>query len=220
MRLILFGEPGAGKGTLSAMLQHRVGVKHVSTGDIFRHEISRGTDLGKLASGYLSKGHLVPDDVVLKIVAELFQDAEFAKGFVLDGFPRTVAQAKALDLLLMEKGWTIDGIIRIKVDSEELARRLSSRRVCRSCGAIYNLVNFPPKVKGVCDKCGGQLYQREDDYEDAVKIRLHVYDTQTAPVLDYFKGHKKLVEIDTTGDDAESSYVKLFTALGATRARG
>lgn len=214
MRLILFGEPGAGKGTLSAMLQHRLGINHVSTGDIFRREIAKGTDLGKLVASYINHGQLVPDNIVLDVVSKLFKDAEFKDGFVLDGFPRTVEQARALDELMQEKGWSIDGMVRIKVDPEELIQRLSSRRICKQCGAVYNLINYPPKAKGVCDKCGEQLYQREDDYEDQVKIRLHVYDTQTTPVLDYLRNHKELVEIETTGEDAETSYAKMFMALG------
>jgi len=213
MRLILFGEPGAGKGTLSTMLGHRLGVKHISTGDYFRSEISKGTELGTLAASFINKGLLVPDDVTINIVKKIFEE-NTVHGFVLDGFPRTVPQAEALDKMLYEHGWKLDGIVRINVEREELISRLTCRRVCRSCGTVYNLVNYPPKTHGVCDKCGGQLYQREDDDEDKVKIRLGVYDTQTTPLLDYYKKKGVLKTIDTTGDNAEQSYAKLMRALG------
>lgn len=215
MRLILFGEPGAGKGTLSTMLSHRLGIKHISTGNYFRSEMARGTELGKLAASYINKGHFVPDNITISIVKKIFEDSHDGNhGFVLDGFPRTVPQAEALDKMLYDHHWKLDGIVRINVNRDELINRLTSRRVCRSCATVYNLVNYPPKKSGVCDKCGGELYQREDDEEDKVKIRLGVYDKQTQPILDYYQKKGVLETIETTGDNAEQSYAKLMRALG------
>ncbi|MEK6924195.1 MAG: adenylate kinase [Candidatus Micrarchaeota archaeon] len=214
MRLILFGEPGSGKGTLSAMLSHRLGINHISTGNLFRSEIARGTELGREVGSLITEGRLVPDAIVISVVRGLFESTDFHKGFVLDGFPRTLEQARDLDELLHAHSWTLDGIVFLKAERDELVRRLSSRRVCRSCAAVFNTITYPTRQEGVCDKCGGGLYQREDDAADAVKVRLGVYEKQTAPMIDYYSRKGLLKLIDTTGDDAEKSYAKLMMALG------
>lgn len=213
LKLILFGEPGAGKGTLAEMLRHRKGIPHISTGDMFRREMRLGTPLGKTAERFMNQGHLVPDPIVLDVVSELFKSKEFENGFALDGFPRTVPQSKAFDSLLREMNWELDGIVKIEVDKDELVRRLSARRICRECTAIYNLETYPPREDGRCKKCGGEVYQREDDREEVVRTRLKVYEEQIAPVIDYYKRRGVLKLIDTTGMSADESYEALMKAL-------
>jgi len=214
LRLILFGEPGAGKGTLAEMLKHRKGVPHISTGDLFRREIKLGTSLGKAVEHYINSGGLVPDPIVLDVVSELFKGKEFEHGFALDGFPRTVPQAKALDSLLREMKWRLDGIVRIDVDREVLVKRLSARRICHECQAIYSLINYPPSEDGKCRKCSGEVYQRDDDKEEVVRRRLQVYDDIIQPVIDYYRRKGMLKEIITTHFTADESYSELMKALG------
>ena len=214
MKLVLFGEPGAGKGTLAEMLSHRRGVAHISTGDLFRREMKLGTSLGKSVEKFMNAGYLVPDPIVLDVVSELFKSKDFAKGFALDGFPRTVPQARAFDALLREMSWELEGIIKIDVQREELVKRLSSRRTCKECGAIYNIYSYPPREDGRCRKCGGEVYQREDDKEEVVRERLRVYEEQIAAVIDHYRRKGALKTIDTTGLTADESYAELMKALG------
>lgn len=196
-RLELLGPPGAGKGTQAAFLEERYGVVHVSTGDILREAKAAGTPLGLLAKGYMDRGELVPDEVVIGLVRERLRQADVQeKGFLLDGFPRTVAQAEALEALLGELGQPLEAVLCLNVDPERLTKRLSLRRSCPACGAVYHLENRPPKVEERCDACGGQLVQRPDDVEETVRNRLAVYERQTAPLIRYYRERGLLREVD------------------------
>lgn len=214
LKIILFGEPGAGKGTLAEMLKHRKGIAHISTGDLFRREMKLGTPLGRSVIEYMNKGKLVPDPIVLDVVSGLFKRSGYENGFALDGFPRTVPQAKAFDSLLREMSWQLDGIVKIDVDQGELVKRLSARRTCMECGAVFNLLTYPPREDGRCRKCGGEVYQREDDKEEMVATRLQVYEELIKPVIEYYKRKGELKTIDTTHLTADESYEKLMQALG------
>lgn len=187
MRILLMGPPGAGKGTQAEALAEKLGVPHIATGDIFRSQIAAGTPLGKKAKEYTDSGRLVPDEVTIGMVRERLKEPDCQKGFILDGFPRTVAQAKALDEILAQAGQKLDAAIDIRVPDQKIIERLTGRRVCRQCGATYHLVFNPPQRPGVCDACGGELYQRSDDNEATVKNRLEVYQRQTAPLIDYYQ---------------------------------
>ena len=187
MRLILFGPPGAGKGTQAQLLSSRLGVPQIATGDILREAVKEGTELGRLAKQYMDRGELVPDDVVIGIVEERLRRPDCARGFILDGFPRTIKQAEALDEILARMGVKLDAVINLEVDEEEVVRRLANRRTCRNCGAVYHLIFNPPKREGVCDRCGGPLYQRDDDREETIRNRLRVYREQTQPLLRYYE---------------------------------
>ncbi len=203
VRVIFLGPPGAGKGTQADELAREWGVPHIATGDMLREAAARGTRLGLEAKRYMDTGALVPDDVVIGLVDERLGEADAAGGAVLDGFPRTVAQAEALDRLLRARGAEIDRVIFFDVARPELLRRLTGRRICRNCGASYHVAFVPPRVAGVCDRCGGELYQRDDDTETAVAKRLDVYATQTAPLLDYYRGRGILGEIRGEGAVAD-----------------
>lgn len=187
MRILLMGPPGAGKGTQAEALAAKLEVPHVATGDIFRSQIAAGTPLGKKAKEYTDSGQLVPDEVTIGMVGQRLKEPDCQKGFILDGFPRTVTQAEALDAMLAQAGQQLDAVIDIQVPAPRLIQRLTGRRVCRQCGATYHLVFNPPQRPGVCDACGGELYQRSDDNEDTVKNRLEVYQRQTAPLVDYYQ---------------------------------
>ena len=187
MRLILLGPPGAGKGTQAQRLVARHGIVQLSTGDMLRAATAAGTAVGKRAKEIMDRGDLVPDDVILRMVAERFRQPDAANGFILDGFPRTIAQADGLAAMLRDLGQSLDGVIYFDVSEPELVRRLTGRRLCRQCQTPYHVVSAPPKREGVCDKCGGELYQRVDDSEATVRTRLQVYETQTAPLLDYYR---------------------------------
>ncbi len=200
MNIIMLGPPGAGKGTQAQMLAEKYGIPQISTGDMLRAAVAEGTELGKKAKEYMDKGQLVPDEVVIGIVKERLSKPDCEKGFILDGFPRTVAQAEALDKMLAEMGKKIDYVINIVVPDEEILKRLTGRRTCRKCGAMYHVIYNPPKVEGVCDKCGGELYQRDDDKEETIKNRLSVYHSQTAPLIGYYRKKGVLVNIDGTKD--------------------
>lgn len=200
MNIIMLGPPGAGKGTQAQMLAEKYGIPQISTGDMLRAAVAEGTELGKKAKEYMDKGQLVPDEVVIGIVKERLSKPDCEKGFILDGFPRTVAQAEALDKMLAEMGKKIDYVINIVVPDEEILKRLTGRRTCRKCGAMYHVIYNPPKVEGVCDKCGGELYQRDDDKEETIKNRLSVYHSQTAPLIEYYRKKGVLVDIDGTKD--------------------
>ncbi|MCR2823219.1 adenylate kinase [Lederbergia panacisoli] len=193
MNLVLMGLPGAGKGTQADKIVEKYGVPHISTGDMFRAAMKEGTELGLKAKSFMDKGELVPDEVTIGIVRERLNKNDCVNGFLLDGFPRTVAQAEALENILVEIGKKIDYVINIQVDQSILMERLTGRRICKSCGATYHLVFNPPAKQGVCDRCAGELYQRPDDNEDTVQNRLEVNMKQTQPLLDFYeeKGYLK-----------------------------
>jgi len=199
LRVIFLGPPGAGKGTQARELAAEWGVPHIATGDMLREAVAAKTPLGLEAKRYMDSGGLVPDDLVIGLVGERLEQPDAKTGCVLDGFPRTVAQAQALDALFARKGLTLDRVIYFNVSRPELLRRLTGRRVCRTCGHTYHLVSAPPKVAGKCDVCGGELYQRPDDSEATVANRLDVYEKQTAPLLDYYRERKLLAEISGEG---------------------
>ncbi|MCB0342953.1 MAG: adenylate kinase [Bdellovibrionales bacterium] len=199
MNILLFGPPGAGKGTQSSMLVEKMGMSHISTGDLFRHAIKNKTPLGLEAQSYTDKGDLVPDSVVIGMVDEVVRGLE-GKGFILDGFPRTVPQAKALDEMLEKYSLKVDKALFLEVPEEQLVARLSGRRVCKDCGAVYHAQTHPPKAEGVCDQCGGDVVQRTDDQEEAVRHRLKVYKNSTEPVKVFYQERDSLVEVDGTGD--------------------
>ena len=184
--IILMGPPGAGKGTLAKQLMSALDLVHISTGDMFRDAIKAGTPLGKLAKSYIDNGHLVPDEVTIGLVKERLSQDDCAKGFLLDGFPRTLPQAEALKELSKEINRPIEVVVNFDCDNAELIRRISGRRVCKHCGAPYHVVTLKPKVEGVCDICGGPLYQRADDNEEALKVRLEHYVQDTKPLLDFY----------------------------------
>jgi adenylate kinase len=196
MRVILLGAPGAGKGTQAVAIAEQLGMAHIASGDLFRAEQESGSELGKIAKSYMEKGQLVPDEVTVKMVLGRIAAPDCAKGLLLDGFPRTLDQAKALDDALAAEGKAIDKVMYIKVSDEELLRRLSGRWICRDCQAPYNVVEKPPKEAGKCDQCGGELYQRADDTEETARKRLGVYFSQTMPLIQYYTEKGKLVEVD------------------------
>jgi len=200
MRLILLGAPGSGKGTQAKNIAEKVGITHVASGDLFRAAATRGDDLGKQAKYYMEKGLLVPDEITIKMILERIDAPDCSKGVMLDGFPRTLEQAKALDQALGKKKQKIDRVFYIKVSTDELVRRLSGRFICRKCQAPYHKVSSPPKKEGICDKCGGELYQRADDTPETVRKRIDVYTKETSPLIDYYKKAKKLVEIKGEGN--------------------
>ena len=185
--IILMGPPGAGKGTLAKQLKEALNLVHISTGDMFREAIKAQTELGVLAASYINKGDLVPDDVTIGLVKERLSQPDCEAGFLLDGFPRTLPQAEALNEIAKQISRPIEAVINLDCDNDELVRRISGRRVCKNCGAPYHIVTMKPKVEGVCDLCGGPLYQRKDDNEEALKVRLEHYVSETKPLLDYYK---------------------------------
>jgi len=202
VRVIFLGPPGAGKGTQAQELAREWGVPHIATGDMLREAVAAKTALGLEAKRHMDSGGLVPDDVVIGLVGERLAQPDAKAGCVLDGFPRTVAQAEALDALFARAGIALDRVIYFDVPRAELLRRLTGRRVCRACGRTFHLVSAPPRVAGTCDDCGGELYQRADDSEATVATRLDVYQTQTAPLLDYYRGRRLLAEVAGEGSVA------------------
>ncbi len=198
MNLILLGAPGAGKGTQAALISKELGLLHLASGDLFREEVAKGSELGKVAKSYMDKGLLVPDDIAIKMILGRLASLS-GQGIILDGFPRTLEQAQALDKALKTQGRAIDKAVYLKVSTEELVRRLSGRWICRQCQAPYHLVSAPPRVAGRCDKCSGELYQRDDDKEQTVRKRLEVYLSQTAPLLQYYGKDGRLLEIKGEG---------------------
>jgi adenylate kinase len=189
MIIIMLGAPGTGKGTVAGVLQENLGIKQVSTGDIFRKNIKEGTELGKLAEKYITIGQLVPDDVTVKVVEERLNEPDVENGIILDGFPRTVKQAEELDRILAKKGKKVDKVINLTTPDEEIIERIVNRRVCsnQECKAVYNLILNPPKKEGICDKCGSELIIRKDDTEETVKARLKTYFEQTSPLVEYYE---------------------------------
>ncbi len=200
MNLIFLGPPGAGKGTQAKRVAEKYGIPQISTGDMLREAVAKGTELGKKAKEYMDKGELVPDEVVIGIVKERLQQPDCEKGFILDGFPRTLAQAEALDEMLKELNKKIDAVINVVVPEEEVVKRITYRRTCRNCGAVYHLIYAPPKEDNKCDKCGGELYQRDDDKEETVRERYRVYKQNTEPLIDYYRKKGILYDVDGTKD--------------------
>lgn len=199
MRLVFLGPPGAGKGTQARDLGREWGVPHVATGDMLREAVAANAPLGREAKRYMDQGALVPDDVMVRLIGERLGQSDARTGFLLDGFPRTLAQAEALDRLLKDFHQHLDGVIFFQVSEEELLRRLTGRRGCRQCGATYHLVSAPPRRADVCDRCGGALSRREDDSERTVRNRLEVYARQTAPLLDYYRARSLLTVVPAEG---------------------
>ncbi|WP_199616531.1 adenylate kinase [Paenibacillus alkalitolerans] len=212
MNLILMGPPGAGKGTQAERIISEFGIPHISTGDAFRAAMKEGTALGLKAKEYVDAGLLVPDDVTIGIVRERLQQDDCKKGFMLDGFPRTISQAEALDDIVASMGKAIDHVVNLKVDRELLLARLTGRRICRTCGATYHVIFNPPAKEGVCDKDGGELYQRSDDTEEKVGTRLDEYINKTAPLLDYY-GNKGLLRELNGEREIDEVTAELFNVL-------
>ena len=200
MNLILLGAPGAGKGTQADMITKKYNVPHISTGDIFRANIKNGTELGKKAKGYMDQGLLVPDSLVVDLVIDRIHQDDCKEGYVLDGFPRTIPQAEALDAALAAENEEIDAAIDVEVPDDNIVNRMSGRRACLKCGATYHIVYNAPKTEGVCDNCGSELVQREDDKPETVLNRLSVYHKETQPLIDYYNQKGKVAEIDGTQD--------------------
>ena len=199
MKIIMLGAPGAGKGTQAKKIAEKYAIPHISTGDIFRSEIGKGTKLGLEAKSYMDKGLLVPDEVVNNMVKSYLEKLEDKKnGFLLDGYPRTLDQAKAFDALAEGSDLAIDKVIALEIDFEKLADRVTGRRICKNCGEIYHIKSKPSKVEGVCDVCGGELFQRKDDTVESLTVRLEEYSTQTAPVLEYYESKGIVTKIDAS----------------------
>ncbi|MBP6938711.1 MAG: adenylate kinase [Deltaproteobacteria bacterium] len=214
MNIILIGPPGAGKGTQATRMIDRLGVPQISTGDMFRAAVKEGSPMGKKAKEYMDKGALVPDDVVIGVVKERFQKPDCKKGFILDGFPRTLEQAKALDGLLKDLGTKLDHVVVIEVPDDYLVKRLTGRRTCRGCNYMHHIEFDPPKKAGVCDKCGGELYQRDDDQEATIRQRLTTYHGQTSPLIEYY-GKQNIVRKINGTLSMEKVQDEIKKAIGA-----
>lgn len=216
LRLILLGPPGAGKGTQAAKICQKYNVPHISTGDIFRRHIKEGTEFGKKAQEYMNKGELVPDNLVLEIAEARLMEEDCKNGFLLDGFPRTVNQAEQLDKYLNVRNLSIDQVLDIDIDKEILKTRLIGRRVCRNCGATYHVINMPPEKEGICDVCGGALYQRSDDTAATVENRIEVYNALTMPLVEYYENIGNIAHIDgSTG--LEEVFNDIVEAIGGRK---
>ena len=213
MNIVLLGPPGAGKGTQAARIVEKYGVPHISTGDIFRANIKAGTELGKRAQEYMNRGELVPDELVVEIATDRLAADDCKEGFLLDGFPRTVFQAEKLDEFLASKGRKIEHVLNIEVGRDDLMARLTGRRVCKSCGASFHVVNSPPKQEGICDNCGAELVQRADDNEETASNRIEVYNRETKPLIDYYEKAGNIVNIDG-GKAAEEVFAAIADRLG------
>ncbi len=213
MNVILLGPPGAGKGTQAKRMIDRYGIPQISTGDMLRAALKEGTPLGLEAKKYMDQGALVPDSVVIGLVKERIQQKDCAKGYMLDGFPRNVSQAEALDKMLGELAQKIDHVVCVEVPSDELVKRLTGRRTCRNCGAGFHVMFDPPQKANTCDKCGGELYQRDDDNETTVTSRLKVYDASTKPLIDYYEKQTKLRRIDGVGS-MDAILARITAVLG------
>lgn len=196
MKLLVMGPPGAGKGTQAETLTAKLMIPHISTGDMFRKAINEGTELGKKAKGYMDEGKLVPDEVTIGIVKERLAEQDCIEGFLLDGFPRTLAQGEALDELLQELNLALDAVINIAVPDNKLVARLTGRRICKDCSASYHIMFNPPQNEGICDACQGELYQRSDDSEETANNRLQIYHQNTAPLIDFYRNKGLLKDID------------------------
>ena len=214
MKIIMLGAPGAGKGTQAKKIAEKYSVPHISTGDIFRANIKNGTELGQKAKQYMDQGLLVPDELTCDLVMDRIQQADCAGGFVLDGFPRTIPQAEALDAALKNIGQSMDYAIDVDVPDENIINRMSGRRACLDCGATYHIVTIPTKVEGICDVCGSKVVLREDDKPETVQKRLEVYHAQTQPLIDYYKGQNILKTVDGTKPMADV-FAAIVEILGA-----
>lgn len=216
LRAVLLGPPGAGKGTQAAKLVEEYNIPHISTGDIFRKNIKEGTELGKKAQEYMNAGKLVPDELVVEIATARLLEDDCKNGFLLDGFPRTVFQAEKLDEFLQKNGQKLDSVLNIKVSKEALITRLTGRRVCKSCGASFHVVNIPPKKEGICDVCGGELVQRADDNRETVENRINVYEKETSPLIGYYEKAGVLADFDgEVGPD--ELFGKIRETIGALK---
>lgn len=200
LRTILLGPPGAGKGTQAVKIVEKYNIPHISTGDIFRENIKNQTELGKRAKAYMDRGELVPDELVVEIATDRLTKDDCKNGFLLDGFPRTIFQAEKLDEFLTQRGEKLDKVINIDVEKDALVKRITGRRVCKSCGASYHVVNIPPKKDDICDLCSGELIQRADDTEETVLNRIDVYNKQTKPLVDYYDKAGVIINIDGNKD--------------------
>jgi adenylate kinase len=214
MRLVLLGAPGAGKGTQAKKLVDKHGIPQISTGDILRKAVAEGTPLGKEAKSYMDKGELVPDSVVIGLVKERLAQDDCKNGYILDGFPRNTAQAESLDGVLAAMNSPITVALSVDVDKNDLMKRLTGRRTCRGCQQMFNIHFTPPRKEGVCDKCGGELYQRDDDKEETIRNRLDVYEKSTAPLIDYYGKKKILKSVEGTGS-IDDIFEKICSVLGA-----
>lgn len=214
MHLILMGTPGSGKGSYAAVLKEHYRVPHISTGEIFRDAIEKKTPMGLIAKTYIDKGNLVPDDITNEIVKERLKQKDCENGFLLDGYPRTIAQAESLTKILDELGITLDAAVNLEVDDDLIVRRIVNRRSCPKCGKGYNLITYPPKKEGICDVCNTPLFTRKDDNEETVTSRLDVYNKQTRPLVDYYDKLGKLVSIDSNGtiEDTVKDIIKTLEA--------
>lgn len=214
MKIIMLGAPGAGKGTQAKQIAGKYSIPHISTGDIFRANIKNGTDLGKKAKEYMDQGLLVPDELTCDLVMDRIQQDDCKNGFVLDGFPRTIPQAEALDAALTKIGQSMDYAIDVDVPDESIVNRMSGRRACLDCGATYHIVSLPPKTEGKCDHCGSDLVLRDDDKPETVQKRLTVYHEQTQPLIDYYKNQGILKSVDGT-QPMEAVFTAITDILGA-----
>ena len=213
MKIIMLGAPGAGKGTQAKKIASKYSIPHISTGDIFRANIKNNTELGQKAKTYMDKGELVPDELVVDLIMDRFKEADCANGYVLDGFPRTIPQAEALDKALSANGESVDYAINVEVPDENIINRMSGRRACVGCGATYHIQFNPTKVEGICDACGEKLILRDDDKPETVKNRLSVYHEQTQPLIDYYNKAGVLAEVDGT-KDMEDVFKDIVNILG------
>ena len=214
MKIIMLGAPGAGKGTQAKQIADKYSIPHISTGDIFRAKIKNGTELGKKAKQYMDQGALVPDELTCDLVMDRIQQDDCKNGFVLDGFPRTIPQAEALDAALGKINEKMDYAIDVDVPDENIVNRMSGRRACLNCGATYHLISIPPKVEGICDRCGSEIVLREDDKPETVQKRLKVYHEQTQPLIDYYKNQGILKSVDGT-QPMDEVFKAIVTILGA-----
>jgi adenylate kinase len=212
-RVVLLGPPGAGKGTQAKLLQDRFAARQISTGDILRRAVADQSPLGKQAAEYIRRGELVPDRLIIDLVAERLKEKDCETGFVLDGFPRTIAQAQSLEEILKRMGLGLDCVLSVQVPDKLIVERLSGRRTCKGCGALYHVVFDPPKAAETCNRCGGELFQRDDDREETVTNRLKVYEDQTAPLVSYYRERGLLREIDGVGE-VEAIGKRVVRALG------
>ncbi len=213
MRLIIMGAPGAGKGTMAAAIKDIYHIPHISTGDMFREAIKNKTPLGEIAKTYLDKGELVPDDITIALVEARLNEEDCKNGFLFDGFPRTLNQAKALDNILQKMKIKLNGVLDVRVERDFLIKRLSGRRVCPNCGASYHLINLKPKVEGICDICKTRLVQRQDDNEETIRHRLSVYEHNTYPLLAYYENKGLVVPVEGHGI-AKDNFLKIVDKLG------